>query len=175
MFIYTALIILRFFFLIATFKCVSIFFVRDFLGEQASNFITEVNKISFHVERTAFIGNLCFPKRGPSVFSGWQFRAGSCSSGLLFWYYLNINYLRLVYLDGGVRGQKETVKQIISNGWNRSSQAKFHRAAKSITAPFPLTSVWVIKLNPLEILWNFSLQYLWKCFTVKLYFQFHSQ
>lgn len=158
----------------AAFKCVSILLLRDFLGEQASNFITEVNKkISFHMERTAFIGNLHFTKRGSSVFSGWRFRASGCSLGPLFWNYLNINYLRLVYTDGG--GQRETVKQIISNGWNRSSQAKFQRAAKAITAQFPLTSVWVIKLNPLEILWNFSLQYLWKCFTVKLYFQFHSQ
>lgn len=101
----------------------------------------------------------------------WQFIVSRCSMALLF-YYFSINYLRLVYWDG--REQRETVKQIISNGWNRNSQAEFQGAAKAITAQFPLTP-WVIKLNPLKILWNFSLQYLWKYFTVKLYFQFHSQ
>lgn len=127
--------------------------------------------------RSAFTCRNCFHRqylfhRPLSVPSGWQFIASFCSLGLLFCYYPNINDLRLVYLDGG---QRETVKRIISNGWNKSSQAKFQRAAEAMPAQFLLTSGWVTNPDPLEMLWNLSLQYLWNCFTVKLYFQFHSQ
>lgn len=53
------------------------------------------------MERTAFIGNLCFPKERAICILWLTVQLVAVLWGTTFLYYLNINYLRLVYLDGG--------------------------------------------------------------------------